>query len=1086
MLLADENESFAQVVVNYANIGSDARRFMPLESSPFTKTFYKDGEGIHLHWIMPDELTQGVVDEESGTVEYPRLPNKWIVTRMWVENSPLTSTKTDDTIHRERFIVESNVLNESASDKNFNRRSSSYPWTAGGTKPYRFLGRSAPSDTTMPQIAETDENLNALSSGNPYFTAYYAYCRNVFGFHDELLHEGRAIKNLKLTYNVCGWYDYKEKKDDEGIVCHGMICDIVWNGGPTHDFYSGHPRIAVGNTSEEAAAALYNTNSGDEWLCHAFLTDNLIKADLRDGVKDVEKSLHETKFGVYRIPFRYTELSGEAESNGDGKIKQLDGYAEKIRKLDETAYGYSKTMYEYWLGYRYYKTNPNPAFLKICTDKINGCMLAIQKLKAEIFQCEKKINELMEGTNIVSIPDEKFWEPNNPVVLIDGLNRGVSHGYDGRFSNDGVLKERRPGEIITSLTLKADGETGLANDITIETTGLINHHRSFEKVSIDRITKEVIFMLEGEAAILSTSFCCPLAKKALVLDGKKEREITEEQISGLGQVINVLQTKPFAYVYTKQDDNNLAAEAGFNGEFPSKTAVNYYTGAWSPLLLEWNVEYFADKAVLAEEPSIANWRLGEQDFEYIHEYIEQHRFMKVNAEGRTVITPHLPETMDGMIKKQMNNMKTDLKYADILSQLLDGLHDRLLMRGYGVPQPIFYPSGDTVTEMVKTFGARGSDKMIIDDDFFSPVRAGFMVIKRLRVIDNFGRFKDIATDAAIAGSMKSNKKDYIMLPPRILQGARLNFTWCKHDSHCISGWLVPNFNERRLTFYNINGDRLGYLRAGTKIEFIRESSIFPSGLDAIINRFLNFPQNEGLLNFGLFMESAADALNHINAPANDVVSGTVSYVGPLLALASADIGLEICSPSEQYKIPELIKETGSKTREINLEKSAFPARIGDIDHNGDGVAGFFDKNFDVYHTSFGDHGKMTNGGFFSDDMCLHLNPSFEKKTVNINLIIIPTAEVHVTTGILPQVRAAIPPQEVSAALENMMYSIFTAPVLSAPDIITLPYADTKDIEWRWQTPSGELKTLVNAGEQAINTQQQAFILEGRLIRTRPL
>ena len=43
--------------------------------------------GVHLHWALPDGMTHGVEDE-SGGIEFPYVPNRWLVVRIQPGGSP--------------------------------------------------------------------------------------------------------------------------------------------------------------------------------------------------------------------------------------------------------------------------------------------------------------------------------------------------------------------------------------------------------------------------------------------------------------------------------------------------------------------------------------------------------------------------------------------------------------------------------------------------------------------------------------------------------------------------------------------------------------------------------------------------------------------------------------------------------------------------------------------------------------------------------------------------------------------------------------------------------------------------------------
>ena len=39
-------------------------------------------KGVHLHWALPDALTRGA--ENGGSVRFPAVPDRWLVTRIFL------------------------------------------------------------------------------------------------------------------------------------------------------------------------------------------------------------------------------------------------------------------------------------------------------------------------------------------------------------------------------------------------------------------------------------------------------------------------------------------------------------------------------------------------------------------------------------------------------------------------------------------------------------------------------------------------------------------------------------------------------------------------------------------------------------------------------------------------------------------------------------------------------------------------------------------------------------------------------------------------------------------------------------------
>ncbi|MEJ2169563.1 MAG: hypothetical protein P8X90_29005 [Desulfobacterales bacterium] len=75
---AARNAAWSRLQMNYENL----HRFQLVAPQPnFEETTqHPPPTGVTLHWALPDGLTHGVV--ENGAVDYPILPNRWVVLRM--------------------------------------------------------------------------------------------------------------------------------------------------------------------------------------------------------------------------------------------------------------------------------------------------------------------------------------------------------------------------------------------------------------------------------------------------------------------------------------------------------------------------------------------------------------------------------------------------------------------------------------------------------------------------------------------------------------------------------------------------------------------------------------------------------------------------------------------------------------------------------------------------------------------------------------------------------------------------------------------------------------------------------------------
>lgn len=118
--------------------------------------------------------------------------------------------------------------------------------------------------------------------------------------------------------------------------------------------------------------------------------------------------------------------------------------------------------------------------------------------------------------------------------------------------------------------------------------------------------------------------------------------------------------------------------------------------------------------------------------------------------------------------------------------------------------------------------------------YFNPLRAGFMNIDKISLVDSFGRFVDLPhpNPAIISQNMQSDgdtPADHdIYLAPRLVQPARVNFEWIAAEGPSgnlpfvelgdqpaaspVCGWVWPNHLDDSLMLYDAGGAPMGSLR----------------------------------------------------------------------------------------------------------------------------------------------------------------------------------------------------------------------------------------------------------------------------------
>lgn len=187
-------------------------------SKPFNNENLMLKAGIHLHWALPDALTQGT--HASGSTDFPAVPNRWLIIRGRSSDGGSITDKS--------WIVESDYLfPEGATSAS----GISYPFSADPDnqefQPFRYLGRKMVSDAWGKDDTEPEylDKLTAVGYGEPSFAAFYPNCHSVFGFFDE---EYAVAIPDGLQYDVIGWY----ANEDDDYLSDFIKDQTGNNGGP--------------------------------------------------------------------------------------------------------------------------------------------------------------------------------------------------------------------------------------------------------------------------------------------------------------------------------------------------------------------------------------------------------------------------------------------------------------------------------------------------------------------------------------------------------------------------------------------------------------------------------------------------------------------------------------------------------------------------------------------------------------------------------------------------------------------------------------------------------------------------------------
>ena len=248
---------------------------------------------------------------------------------------------------------------------------------------------------------------------------------------------------------------------------------------------------------------------------------------------------------------------------------------------------------------------------------------------------------------------------------------------------------------------------------------------------------------------------------------------------------------------------------------------------------------------------------------------------------------------------------------------------------------------------------------------FVPLRAGFIRILRLRLVDGYGQFLDLAgsSDTAIlnsadligAASLQTpGRPELLAMPPRFTSPARLWFRYMAADGSPdeadatispVCGFLMPNHLDGDLEFFDATGANLGFVRPDPQAGVIWEdapgvpSTVGQSPARAIPNQFAAGVA-QGLLQWGLadatntglpedalsamlrIIDSTLWAVDPFGSSTDEHLS---LLVGHPVAILRAHVHLEVQEPID----PSLIN-----TKSVSL-------RLGAIPQWQDGLLGYF-------------------------------------------------------------------------------------------------------------------------------------------------
>ncbi|MEM9685878.1 MAG: hypothetical protein AAF934_03040 [Bacteroidota bacterium] len=714
-----------------------------------------------------------------------------------------------------------------------------------------------------------------------------------------------------------------------------------------------------------------------------------------------------------------------------------------------------------------------------------------------------------EQYELKEVAAPRFWQPNEPVVLIEGdaIEPTTRHGEDGRLNENNTMD--CPETDVTNYPLQQTDFSGLLSTITNGAPA------SGEKVGYDIWSAQPWhpFLLEwkvelfpmseggnsdGDNRDFDTDFIIgnySLEENNPELSVQSGKSVVSDAAVFSGRtVLTPYAKKQLAQTITSYL-NNLQQEDCYQVISSISDADKE---SYNSALTTW----FSGK------PTIAYWYATDTEYTTaINTYKTWYESKPVYNDDGSAEPTVLFGDDDGSNTNELTGAQRlqDFNYALIesyiearashfISQALSGFNNAMLMHHQTLQLPVYDPLGfedyRSFTDAVSTAVGDNTNVAPLPLNDFLPIRSGAMRLLNLRVIDSFGQTKTIDVSSPVKAEpvalpdtavTNTNTAD-LWLPPRFVQPVRLNFRWrsattgsqelnSHPESSPVCGWLLANHLDNSIAVYDQQGYAIGIIDQEAKWRGVPGShaTVDPSDLDneylqKVIER-LALVHDETETTPGTkqtfledFITVTDKALENID-PENFIHHQELALLmGRPIAVVRASLKLELKGDTAiHHGWTEFRQDLERTTRETNgFEDITIPVRIGERGQLNDGVLGYWKEDANntldtVFHTTIDLTSVTTTSttieGYQANQPDITQSLSSDPQV--FTLLVDPRSEVHATTGMLPMKSINIPKEYYTDALKKINITFLSAPILTGADQIALPLPNELGYRWSW-------------------------------------
>lgn len=725
------------------------------------------------------------------------------------------------------------------------------------------------------------------------------------------------------------------------------------------------------------------------------------------------------------------------------------------------------------------------------------------RLQRAMEELQRRVWSLPTPCVLRAIPGPRYWQPNDPVVLMVGesLDPGVRHGRDGRLRQDGLLAC----QLLENVDDASLNQLPLDGALLGRIRQLVEAQRppaGEERVGFAEWTRQPWnpFLLEWDVQF----FPHPVP----MVDGREQYDP--------GHLTSRYTLAPEAVDLAHKRPNDLDDIVREAEQYRGLSILSAHAGGTMKQRI---ASYVVKQRLLLSD--------AHKHALYGLDAAQAEQYLDKDGNAQAIFDECQPDSAQGYDDTLHTSLAAYLKLQGLptLSQALGGFNDALLMQKRTVQLDIEDPNGfdDHRFFAAQVAGTvRGALLLASTPQRdFNPIRSGELRVTSLRLVDSFGQFNDLATKpdagATIVSAelmplrVRGTDDHRVVLAPRLAQPARILFRWLSaspvagqeqpemndHPATTpICGWIVPNNLDGGLMVYDAAGVPLGVINAvgfwdpaPGRAQAVPVEAIENPHLRKVVAHLTAAGRagQEYTKAFGGVLNSALDqsdpeALSH--SPALSLL------IGRPLAVVRAAVDLELQGLPARDKHWRVFNETlreyqdsedGEKVTPISespepwtvgFDRVEIPIRIGEFRQFNDGLLGYWKEQADGSFEGNTFYAPQSGRDWFDGaDPASRKIVTVTEQTGPVNIVqsvsvsaqiltmlVDPRGVVHATSSVVPAKSIQIPPDQYEKALAAIEVTFTSAPLLTgragygrAGDgrEVSVPLPEQPGFTWSW-------------------------------------